>query len=281
MSTASHHSDSHYIHGTSPKEQARLSLLNDLLNKACLKEMKLSTEKKILDIGSGLGQFTRLMAKVTSQRPFVLGIERDQQQLQQAIDFAQSSNEQELVVFRQGDATQLPLEVEEWESFDLVHARFVLEHVKQPAEVVQQMVAACRPGGRVVLGDDDHDIFRLYPECPGFKELWQAYIRSYDRLGNDPYVGRRLVQLLHEAGMHRIRNTFVFFGDCAGNSTFEAFVDNMIGVVNGARSVIIEHQLLTASVFDQGIADMHQWKKRKDAALWYAMHWAEAYKPLK
>lgn len=281
MSTASHQSDSHYIHGTSPEEQARLSLLNDLLNKACLKEMKLGQEKRILDIGSGLGQFTRLMAKSIQQESFVLGIERDQQQLRQAIDFAHSSKEQELVLFRQGDATQLPLEKAEWGSFDLVHARFVLEHVRQPVEVVQQMAAACRPGGRLVLADDDHDIFRLYPECPGFNELWQAYIRSYDRLGNDPYLGRRLVQLLHDAGMHKIRNTFIFFGDCAGNSTFEAFVDNIIGVVNGARSVIIDHQLLSASFFDQGIAAMHKWKKRKDAALWYAMHWAEAYKPTK
>lgn len=279
MSTASHHSDSHYIHGTSPEEQARLSLLNDLLNKACLKEMKLNAEQKILDIGSGLGQFTRLMAKTALQKPFVLGIERDQAQLRQAMDFARSSKEEELVVFKQGDATQLPLEQDEWESFDLVHARFVLEHVRKPADVVQQMVAACRPGGRLVIADDDHDIFRLYPECPGFNELWQAYIRSYDRLGNDPYIGRRLVHLLHEAGMHKIRNTFIFFGDCAGNSTFEAFVDNIIGVVAGARTVIIEHQLLTESFFDQSIAAMHQWKKRKDAALWYAMNWAEGYKP--
>ena len=114
MSTASHHSDSHYIHGTSPEEQARLSLLNDLLNKACLKEMKLNAEQKILDIGSGLGQFTRLMAKTALQKPFVLGIERDQAQLRQAMDFARSSKEEELVVFKQGDATQLSKSAESW-----------------------------------------------------------------------------------------------------------------------------------------------------------------------
>ena len=182
MSKASHQSDSQYIHGTSAEEQARLSLLNDLLNQACLKEMNMNEEERILDIGSGLGQFTRLMAKTPKNTPYVLGIERNERQIQQARDFAQQSREQELVVFRQGDATGLPLESDEWESFDLVHARFVLEHVKRPIEVVQQMVAACKPGGRLILADDDHDIFRLYPECPGFNELWQAYIRSYDRL---------------------------------------------------------------------------------------------------
>ncbi len=278
MSTASHQSDSHYIHGASPAEQERLSLLNDLLNRACLKEMNLETEAHILDVGSGLGQFTRLMARSMPTSPVVLGIERSTEQLASAHQYAQEAQESQIVQFRQGDATNLPLEKEEWGSFDLVHARFVLEHVPDPSAVVSQMAAACRIGGRLVLADDDHDIFRLHPVCPGFNELWEAYIRSYDRLGNDPYVGRRLVQLLHDAGMQNIRNTFIFFGDCAGNDTFETFADNLIGVIVGAKEVIIKHQLLDKDYFESAITALHQWKKRPDAALWYAMNWAEGTK---
>jgi len=278
MSTASHQSDSHYIHGASPAEQERLSLLNDLLNRACLKEMNLEIEARILDVGSGLGQFTRLMARSMSTPPVVLGIERSTEQLASAHRYAEEAQEAQIVQFRQGDATGLPLEKEEWGSFDLVHARFVLEHVPDPSVVVSQMAAACRMGGRLVLADDDHDIFRLHPACPGFAELWEAYIRSYDRLGNDPYVGRRLVQLLHDAGMQNIRNTFIFFGDCAGNDTFETFADNLIGVIVGAKEVIIKHQLLDKDYFENAITALHQWKKRPDAALWYAMNWAEGTK---
>ncbi len=278
MSTASHQSDSHYIHGASPAEQERLSLLNDLLNQACLKEMNMDAEQRILDVGSGLGQFTRLMARSTATTPTVLGIERSTEQLASARRYAEEAQEEQIVQFRQGDATNLPLQKEEWNSFDLVHARFVLEHVPNPAAVVSQMAAACRIGGRLVLADDDHGIFRLHPACPGFDELWNAYIRSYDRLGNDPFVGRRLVQLLHDAGMQNIRNTFIFFGDCAGNDTFETFADNLIGVIVGAKGIIIEHQLLSEDFFQTAIANLYQWKKRPDAALWYAMNWAEGIK---
>ena len=58
--------------------------------------------------------------------------------------------------------------------------------------------------------------------------LWQAYIRSYDRLGNDPYVGRRLVSLLHEAGAVPTRNNWVFFGGCAGNPVFADIPTNWL-----------------------------------------------------
>jgi hypothetical protein len=52
-----------YIHGTSPSEQVRLSLLNLLLNEACLQELDLRGEERIIDFGCGLAQFTRLMAR--------------------------------------------------------------------------------------------------------------------------------------------------------------------------------------------------------------------------
>jgi hypothetical protein len=44
--------DSHYIHGTSPEEQECLSLLNDLLNAASLRAMRLRQGDRVLDPGS-------------------------------------------------------------------------------------------------------------------------------------------------------------------------------------------------------------------------------------
>src|SRR2546423_11306565 len=56
-------SDSVYIHGTAEEEQRRLSLMNDvLLNNAALREMSLRGDERIIDFGSGLGQFSRALA---------------------------------------------------------------------------------------------------------------------------------------------------------------------------------------------------------------------------
>jgi ubiquinone/menaquinone biosynthesis C-methylase UbiE len=268
---------SQYIHGTGSEEQQRLTLLNTvLLNDACLKELALSGGEKILDVGSGLGQFSRAMARQSNT--VVLGIERSSEQIDEAMRQAMADHEEGLFEFREGDARNLPLHENEWETFDVAYSRFVLEHVPDPLNVVKQMVKAVRKGGRVVLADDDHDILRLYPEIPEFADLWSAYMRTYSKLGNDPIVGRKLVSLLHEAGAAPGRSTWIFFGSCFGERRFATYVDNLIGVIMGARNEILLQGLFEGKKFDQVIASFRGWRGRPDAALWYAVSWAEGIK---
>ena len=209
-----------YIHGSAPPEQARLATLNRLLNDGALRELAIPADCSILDVGSGLGQLTRAMARASGLGARVVGVERDAAQLAAAKSFAAEAGESDLVDFRQGDAASLPLAASEVGSFDLAHARFVLEHVVDPLTVVREMKRAVRPGGRLVLQDDDHYLLRLWPEPAGFSAVWQAYVQSYIQLGNDPFVGRRLVELLFQEGVTPVRNNWLFFGSCAGHENF-------------------------------------------------------------
>lgn len=270
---------SRYLHGTDPREQARLARLNALINRRSLRELDLRGGERILEVGSGLGQMALAMARLAGPAGRVVGIERSPEQIRAAARAARAAREERLVVWRRGDALAMPLSRSEWGSFDLAHARFLLEHVPDPLAVVRAMVRAVRPGGRIVLEDDDHDVLRLWPEPPGFTPLWRAYIRSFDRLGNDPAVGRRLVQLLHDAGARPKRNTWVFFGSCSGSPDFAAYVDNAVGVVRGARGAILGGGLLPAREFDSALSAFDAWKRRRDAAFWFAIAWAEGRRP--
>jgi len=278
MNTSS--DDSHYLHGSSPEEQDRLAKMNEMMNGLALKEMSLRFGESVLDVGSGLGQLTRGMARQVGLGTKVVGIERDKAQLREACRFAATAGESTLVDFRQGDANRLPLKPDEWGSFDLAHTRFVLEHVREPLEVVQQMVQAVRPGGRIILEDDAHDIFRVWPISPGFDRMWRNYIRTYDRVGNDPIIGHRLVSLLHQAGALPKRNTWLFFGACAGQpELFQTCVENIVGILQGVRAPILGLGDFDDNAFDGCIDNFREWGQRPDAAMWYGISWAEGVRP--
>src|SRR6266851_319591 len=132
-------SDSSYLHGVAKDEQRRLSRLNDLLNEPVLRELRLRGGERVLDFGSGLGQLTRAIARRTGPTGRVVGIERSKEQIDEAVRQAAADRETGLVEFREGNVFDPPLRADEWGTFDVVHARFLLEHVPNPVAVVRQM----------------------------------------------------------------------------------------------------------------------------------------------
>jgi SAM-dependent methyltransferase len=219
------------------------------------------------------------MARAAGRNGRVVGIERSSEQITEARRLSLLDGEENLYELRQGSATALPLRKDEWDSFDIVHARFLLEHVTDPLAVVRMMVEAARPDGRIILQDDDHDVLRIYPEPNGFYNLWRAYIRSYEKIGNDPYIGRRLVRLLQESGARPVDNHWFFFGSCAGHPHFASYSANLRGVVQTAKEAILRNELISPEEFDSAMRALIQWEQRQDGALWYAVCWAEGIKP--
>lgn len=268
---------SHYVHGTDPEEQHRLSQLNELLNDGSLRELALQGGEHILDLGCGTGQLTRRMAAAAGRRGRVVGIDRSPEQLEQA---RRLSVDAEPIEYRVGDVTALELTEHEWGSFDVAHTRFLLEHLPDPLSVVRTMMRAVKPGGRIVIEDEDHAILRLWPEPEGFVHVWEAYIESYRRAGNDPQIGLRLIELLRQAGAEPRRNSCVWFGCASGDPMFPTWVENLLGVLHGARADILATGLLHESHLDAAIDSVRAWGRGKQAASWYFMAWAEGRRPL-
>ena len=251
-----------------------MQLMNRILNEASLRELDPSPGERVVEFGAGLGEFARMVARRTNVA--VVSLERSVEQIRQGRALAAAENETHLIEYREGDVYAPPLETSELASFDAAHARFLLEHLENPLLAVQQMLAAVRIGGRIVLEDDDHDLMRLWPEPPGFESLWRAYVRSYERIGNDPLIGRRLVELLVRAGATPVRNTQIFFGSCAGSASFDALVHNLIGILEGALDTVVHFELIDAGYARESIDALREWSTRSDAAFWYTMSWAEA-----
>ena len=256
-----------YLHGTDAREQARLSRLNLSLNDLSLRELDPQAGERVLDFGCGLGQLTREIALRSGP---VVAFDASEEQLTQARALAG-----DLVDFRQGDVANPPYEPGERGTYDLAHARFVSEHVQDPLAVVKEMVAAVRPGGRIVIQDDDHAALRLWPEPWGFGALWSSYIVVIARNRNDPFVGRRLPALLHAAGATTTRLSGIFYGGAGGTRALFDAVENVIGLFEGVRAALLHVSGLDAQEYEAILAEFRRWAARPDAAMWYAFHWAE------
>ena len=94
----------HYIHGTTPKEQGRLCLLNNLLNDSSLRELALRGGESVLDLGAGLGHYARAMKHAVGPGGRVVAIERDSRQIERALGDAEEAGEGSLVDWRQDPA---------------------------------------------------------------------------------------------------------------------------------------------------------------------------------
>ncbi len=269
--------DSRYVHGTHREEQQRLADLNALINSLSFAALRPQPGERVLEVGAGLGQFARALATATGE--CVVAVERSTEQLERAKRLALDANDLAPVDWRAGDALALPLTASEWGTFDVAHARFLLEHVPDPQAVVTAMARAVRPGGRVIIEDDDHEAFRPWPEPPHVLTVWRAYMRTYDRLGNDPLVGRRLVQLLAGAGLKPRRIDLLPFGACSGQLEFRPFVSNLMNIFAGARDAILATGGASAEEFEGAQAALAAFAERSDGAFWYTISWAEGVKP--
>jgi SAM-dependent methyltransferase len=256
-------------------ENVPLRQWHQLLDAAAVRELRLAGGERVLDVGCGEGLLARELSRVASGIR-VLRIEASAEQLTGAVRMTPAVIGGSAVEYRLGDASALPLREGEWGSFDLAHARCVLEHVADPRPVVAGIVRAVRPGGRIVLQDEDHGLMHLWPEPQGFRELWKSYVRLFHQLNKDPYIGRRLVALLREAGGAPLRNMAVFCGGCAGSPTWAAAFQGLVGTLELARDPLLRAGLLNRSKLEASLASLRRWGRRSDASIWYCLMWAEA-----
>lgn len=92
-------------------------------------------------------------------------------------------------------------------SFDVVHAHQVLQHVGDPVQALREMRRVCRPGGIVAARDSDYGAFTWFPQLPALEEWQELYHRVARANGGEPDAGRRLLSWARAAGFTDISAT--------------------------------------------------------------------------
>jgi SAM-dependent methyltransferase len=238
-----------YIHGTEPSEQERLAALNRMTNTAFVRYLEVPAGARVLEVGSGLGLLAVEVASA-ADGVHVVGVEQSADQIAAAATSPR-------VTYRQGDAHALDFPDA---SFDLVYARYLLEHVTRPDVVLSEMRRVVRPGGRVAVCENDISLLRCDPPCPAFDRAWDLFLRYQATLGGDALVGRRLYRLLRGAGLTQIELSVQPEVHWHGSPGFTAWVRNIIGNLESARRGIDEAQL------SQAVVELTDLIQREDAS---------------
>ncbi|MFE6133373.1 methyltransferase domain-containing protein [Streptomyces sp. NPDC056437] len=93
------------------------------------------------------------------------------------------------------------------DSFDVVHAHQVLQHVGDPVQALREMRRVCRPGGTVAARDSDYGTFTWFPEVPLLDEWLDLYRRVARANGGEPDAGRQLLSWARAAGFDEVTVT--------------------------------------------------------------------------
>jgi SAM-dependent methyltransferase len=95
------------------------------------------------------------------------------------------------------------------ETFDIVHARYVLLHVADFRRALERMVSSIRPGGWLVLEEPDFTAARcaLGPSslAAAFERVHRAIQRMYAMRSMDPAFGFHLPRYLADAGLATVQ----------------------------------------------------------------------------
>jgi SAM-dependent methyltransferase len=149
----------------------------------------------VLDVGCGPGTITLdLAARVAPGR--TVGLDPAPAAIDEARRRAveQGDTTTELLV---GDVFALDRPDD---SFDVVHAHQVLQHLGDPVAALREMRRVCRPGGVVAVRDADYAAMCWAPASEGL-DAWLALYRSVARgNGGEPDAGRHLLAWAHAAG---------------------------------------------------------------------------------
>src|SRR5262245_22666328 len=211
----------------------------------CLEKIAVGEGWRCLEIGAGCGSITAWLCRRVGPNGKVVAADL-QTKFLEAIDAPN-------LEVRRHDITSQELESE---TFDLVSARKVLEHLPDPSTVLRRMAAAVRPGGWLLVEDTDLASFiRIsFPHRERFERAYGKFIEALCSAGFQPKLGLRLGDELRAVGLSDVSlKGFILEAtggsDHPGNKVYRMTVQRM-------RERIVKAGLLSDGEVDQFLADL-------------------------
>ncbi|MGH9087547.1 MAG: methyltransferase domain-containing protein [Acidimicrobiales bacterium] len=159
----------------------------------------LRTGQRLLDVGCGPGTITVDLAGrvapgevvAVDNAPAVLDFAR------RTVAEAGATN----VAVQVADVYALPFPDD---SFDVVHAHQVCQHLTDPVTALGEMRRVCRSGGVVAVRDVDYPAMAWHPPDPRMDRWLEVYLAVARGNGAEPAAGRHLLSWARAAGFSEV-----------------------------------------------------------------------------
>lgn len=116
--------------------------------------LNLASKRTVLDVGCGMGHWTRIIAPHLPHGATIYGVDTDPKWLHTASDWTSAISSRGINLHvKHGDAMSLPFADA---SFDFVTCQTVLIHVNDPVHAIREMLRVLKPGGSLLCVEPDN-----------------------------------------------------------------------------------------------------------------------------
>lgn len=152
---------------------------------------------RVLDVGCGPGTITYDLGALVGPEGDVVGVDSSADVVAQAAEGCDLRQ----VRFAVGDALHLDGGDE---TYDVVHAHQVLQHLTDPVAALREMRRVTRPGGLVAVRDADYAAMTWHPAVPALDRWLEVYRAAARAHRGEPDAGRRLLGWAQAAGFAEV-----------------------------------------------------------------------------
>ena len=214
-------SDARYTLGRTAEETERLiqqSQLYDDLTRRLLTEAGIVGGMNVLDVGSGAGDVSLILAELVGPDGKVTGVDGNAEILETARLRANEAGFAN-VEFLAGDARTLDV----GDDFDALVGRMVLMYMADPAAALKQLISRLRPEGIVAFEEADITFYQslFSPDTPLTNTLIEWAVTVFQRSGAHVGMGLNLYRTFVGAGLPE--PTLGFAAPVGGSETWPGY----------------------------------------------------------
>ena len=188
-----------YVLGHADQELERLidqARQIDPITRRFFLEAGLAPGMRVLDVGSGAGDVSFLIADLVGGSGEVVGVDRSPIAIRTA-NTRKASLKLPNVSFVEGDPAAMTFE----RPFDAVAGRYVLMFQPDPVAMLRGVARHLRPGGVMVFHEIDWHGARSHPPVPTYDRCCQWIKLALAQSGADPHFGGTMAACMSAAGL--------------------------------------------------------------------------------